>query len=66
MQQRYERSEARRDTRAGHYERKLQTKAGEVKLRYPSFGRRHSRRRSSNVTGGGEFGRGGLDRDAHD
>jgi putative transposase len=30
--QRYERSEARRDTRAGHYERKLQTKAGEVKL----------------------------------
>jgi putative transposase len=28
--QRYERSEARRDTRAGHYERKLQTKAGEV------------------------------------
>jgi transposase-like protein len=33
--QRYERSEARRDTRAGHYERKLQTKAGEVKLRKP-------------------------------
>jgi hypothetical protein len=33
--QRYERSEARRDTRAGHYERKLQTKAGEVKLRIP-------------------------------
>jgi putative transposase len=31
--QRYERSESRRDTRAGHYERKLQTKAGEVKLR---------------------------------
>ena len=28
--QRYERSEARRDTRAGHYERKLHTKAGEV------------------------------------
>src|SRR5262249_34488527 len=27
--QRYERSEARRDTRAGHYERGLQTKAGE-------------------------------------
>ncbi len=26
--QRYERNEARRDTRAGHYERKLQTKAG--------------------------------------
>jgi hypothetical protein len=27
---RYERSEARRDTRAGHYERNLQTKAGAV------------------------------------
>jgi len=33
--QRYERSEARRDTRAGHYERKLQTKAGEVRLKVP-------------------------------
>jgi putative transposase len=46
--QRYERSEARRDTRAGHYERKLQTKAGEVRL----FGRRPSRQRSSSATGG--------------
>src|SRR3984893_15365750 len=35
--QRYERSAARRDTRAGHYERKLQTKAGEVKLRIPKL-----------------------------
>ena len=35
--QRYERSEARRDTRAGHYERKLQTKAGEVSLRIPKL-----------------------------
>ena len=35
--QRYERSEARRDTRAGHYQRKLQTKAGEVKLRIPKL-----------------------------
>jgi transposase-like protein len=35
--QRYERSEARRDTRAGHYERKLPTKAGEVKLRIPKL-----------------------------
>src|SRR5262245_24693645 len=33
--QRYERSEARRDTRAGHYERGLQTKAGGVRLRVP-------------------------------
>src|ERR1700757_3780407 len=35
--QRYERTEARRDSRAGHYERKLQTKAGEVKLRIPKL-----------------------------
>ena len=35
--QRYERSTARRDMRAGHYERKLQTKAGEVRLRIPKL-----------------------------
>ena len=35
--QRYERSGARRDTRAGHYERGLQTKAGEVRLRVPKL-----------------------------
>src|SRR6202045_4972949 len=35
--QRYKRSEARRDTRAGHYERGLQTKAGEVRLRVPKL-----------------------------
>jgi putative transposase len=34
---RYERTEARRDTRAGTYERKLQTKAGEVKLKVPKL-----------------------------
>jgi len=32
---RYERSVERLDTRAGHYERKLQTKAGEVALKVP-------------------------------
>jgi transposase-like protein len=32
---RYERSEGRLDTRAGHYPRKLQTKAGEVELNVP-------------------------------
>ena len=32
---RYERSEDRRDTRAGSYQRKLQTKAGEVELTVP-------------------------------
>jgi hypothetical protein len=31
--QRYERTEVRRDARGGRYERKRQTKAGEVKLR---------------------------------
>jgi putative transposase len=31
--QRYERSAARQDTRAGYYERNLQTKAGEVRLK---------------------------------
>jgi transposase-like protein len=37
--QRYERSAARRDTRAGHYEPGLQTKAGEVRLRVPKLRR---------------------------
>ena len=50
--QRYERSAARRDTRAGHYERGLQTKAGEVRLRFPSCAGRRSRRRSSSAIGG--------------
>ena len=34
---RYERSSERMDTRAGHYERKLQTQAGEVSLRVPKL-----------------------------
>src|ERR1700730_4225529 len=33
----YERRAARRDSRAGHYERGLQTKAGEVRLRVPKL-----------------------------
>lgn len=37
--QRYERTDARRDTRAGHYERRLETKAGEVTLRVPKLRR---------------------------
>ena len=37
--QRYERTEERRDTRAGHYERKLHTKAGEVNLKVPKLRR---------------------------
>lgn len=53
---RYERSEARRDTRAGSYERKLHTKAGEVNLKVPKLRRqtfetaiieRYQRRESS-------------------
>jgi putative transposase len=35
--QRYERSPERVDTRAGHYDRKLQTKAGEVTLQVPKL-----------------------------
>lgn len=34
---RYERSPERTDFRAGHYDRKLQTKAGEVKLHVPKL-----------------------------
>ena len=34
---RYERNEARKDTRAGYYGRKLQTKAGEVELKVPKL-----------------------------
>ena len=37
--QRYERAEDRRDRRAGHYERKLHTKAGEVSLKVPKLRR---------------------------
>ena len=38
--ERYVRSEGRKDYRSGHYERKLHTKAGEVKLKIPKL--RHS------------------------
>ena len=34
---RYERTEARKDHRAGHYERTLHTKAGEVTLKMPKL-----------------------------
>lgn len=34
---RYERSDKRRDTRAGHYNRKLDTKAGQVNLKVPKL-----------------------------
>jgi len=34
---RYERTELRKDTRAGYYERGLQTRAGEVKLKVPKL-----------------------------
>jgi transposase-like protein len=35
--ERYERTESRKDTRAGHYDRSLETKAGKVKLRVPKL-----------------------------
>jgi putative transposase len=34
---RYERTEGRRDTRAGHYERSLHTNAGQVALKVPTL-----------------------------
>jgi putative transposase len=37
--QRYERSPERTHSRAGHYERKLETKAGQVTLRVPKLRR---------------------------
>jgi transposase-like protein len=37
--EKYQRNEARNDTRAGHYQRKLQTKAGEVTLNMPKLRR---------------------------
>jgi transposase-like protein len=37
--EKYQRSEARKDTRAGHYQRKLHTKAGEVDLKVPKLRR---------------------------
>ena len=43
---RYEKSEARQDTRAGHYERSLHTKAGEVTLKVPKL-REHKKVRLS-------------------
>src|SRR6202035_2121669 len=36
--ERYERSEARKDTRAGSYQRQLHTQAGEVTLKVPKAG----------------------------
>ena len=41
------------DTRAGSYERKLETKAGVVTLKVPKLRRCRLRRRSSSVIGGG-------------
>ena len=35
--EKYERTEARKDTRAGHYQRQLHTKAGEVTLQMPKL-----------------------------
>jgi len=46
-----------------HYERKLQTKAGEVGCRCRSFAHRRLRQRSWSVIDARELSRGGLDRD---
>ena len=55
--ERYERTDARRDTRAGHYERQLETNADEVTLKVPKLRRQtfetaiidHYRRREASV-----------------
>ena len=60
---RYERSEARKDMRAGHYERALETRAGQVSLKVPKLRRqtfetaiieRYRRRESSGSTIGAQ------------
>ena len=48
----YERTEGRKDMRAGSYDRHLQTKAGEVTLTVPKLRSCPSRRRLSSATGG--------------
>ena len=48
----YERSEGRKDTRAGSYDRHLQTKAGEVTLTVPKLRILPFETRSSNATEG--------------
>jgi len=50
---RYERTAARRDQRSGSYDRKLQTKAGEVTLKVPKLRMQLSRPPSSNAIGDG-------------
>src|ERR1700745_10336 len=62
--QRYERSEARRDTRAGYYERGPQTKAGEGRVTVPKL-RQQTLRDGHHraVSAARELGRGGADRD---
>jgi transposase-like protein len=50
---RYERSQARQDTRAGSYDRTLQTSAGEVNLKVPSCDVRPLRLRSLSGTAAG-------------
>jgi hypothetical protein len=47
----YERAEGRKDTRAGSYERQLQTKAGKVSLKVPKLGSPRLRPPSSSATG---------------
>ena len=47
---RYERSKARQDTRAGSYERTLQTSAGDVNLKIPKLRRQTLRRRLLSAT----------------
>jgi len=60
---RYERSEARQDTRAGSYERTLQASAGEVNLKVPKLRRQTFETSIIERYRGRELGRGSADRD---
>jgi Transposase and inactivated derivatives len=61
---RYERSQARQDTRAGSYDRTLQTSAGEVNLKIPKLRRQTFETAIiERLSPAGELGRGIPDRD---
>jgi hypothetical protein len=61
--QRYERTEARRETRASHFERKLQTKAGSEAERPEASGTNFRDRDHRALPAARELDRGGADRD---
>ena len=61
--EKYRRSVARTDTRAGHYRRKLHTKAGEVTLQFPKLRRCTFETAIIELPSAGGVGRVSFDRD---